>query len=287
MRRRAILDATLSPGRASKGAWTTQKYRAIAGVRTDARMARMQNRQLGNVGNLGDVIKHAALVELASLLVARSPSRVSFVDTHAFQLHAPLPDRARWEREVSTLESRHPAYAGYVAKERASLRRNGHYRCSSGLVIDALGPHRTCAVLGEANAASRAVLTSQLVAEGLTGVVIVDDASAVDRAAFAPGGGALLVHVDPFSLSPRSWAAFAPALEAITARSAATALVAYRYSRVARAPWPTAPERTIGPVAETRGGPHEVAAYASPTLAEAVRAVCASLGWDIETPTRG
>ncbi len=245
-------------------------------------MARTQNRQLGNVGNVGDIIKHAALVQLASLL-ARSPFLVSFVDTHTFQLHAPLPDRARWRRKVEMLEARHPTYASYASLERASLARTGQYRCSSGLVLDALGERRGCAVLGEANAASRAVLSSQLAAENLTNVLVVDDAAAVDRATAIPAGGALLVHVDPFSLSPETWAAFAPALDAITARSAATALVAYRYSRNARVPWPAAPTGTIGPVAETRSGPHEVAAYASPGLTDAVREVCASLGWDAGT----
>ncbi|MDB4945847.1 MAG: hypothetical protein JWP97_5381 [Labilithrix sp.] len=58
--------------------------------------------QLGNVGNIGDILKHAALVELAAWLT-RERTDVSFVDTHTFQLEAPLPDRARWEREVDAL----------------------------------------------------------------------------------------------------------------------------------------------------------------------------------------
>ncbi len=240
----------------------------------------MENRQLGNVGNRGDIIKHAALVQLASML-ARSPSLVAFVDTHTFQLHAPLAGRARWEREVDELAAVHAAYEPYAKLERASLARADHYRCSSGLVIDVLGDRRACAVLGEANARSRAVLSAQLAGERLANVLVVDDASAVDRAATVASGGALLVHVDPFSLSLETWAAFAPALDAITARSAATALVAYRYSRNARTSWPVAPAGTVGPVAETREGPHEVATYASPTLVDAVRDVCAALGWRI------
>ena len=124
-------------------------------------MPRTLNRQLGNVGNLGDIIKHAALVELAGLL-AGGRADVSFVDTHTFQLQAPLPDRARWDREVDALTALHPDYERYATLERAALGRNGTYRCSSGLVLDALRDRRACAVLGEANSASRAELSAQV-----------------------------------------------------------------------------------------------------------------------------
>jgi hypothetical protein len=227
-------------------------------------------------------LKHAALVELASLLARSSSvarSGVSFVDTHTFQLHAPVADRARWEKAADSLFAKHPAYDAYVIREREFITRTGEYRCSAGLCIDALGDRRACAVLAESNAASRAVIVSQIASEKLANVTLVDDAAEIDRAATVPANGALLVHVDPFSLSLETWATFAPALDAITARSAATALIAYRYSRNARTPWPAAPASTIGPIAEIRGGPHEVAAYASPALAEAVIAICASLGW--------
>ena len=246
-------------------------------------MARTENRQLGYVGNLGDIIKHAALVEL-SLLLARGRSKVSFVDTHAFQLHAPLPDRARWESDVDTLASRHSAYGTYAALEHASLALTGHYRCSSGLMLDVLGDRRASAVLGEANAASRAELTSQLAAEDVakrTNVLLAHDAAAVDRESTIPAGGALLVHVDPFALSLETWSTFAPALHSMAARSAETVMVLYRYSRNARTPWPDARADLVTLVAETRGGPHEVCALASPDIADSVRGVCGALGWTL------
>jgi hypothetical protein len=158
-------------------------------------------RQLGNVG---DILKHAALVELAAWL-ARERADVSFVDTHTFQLQAPLPDRARWEREVDALAARHPAYERYATLERSSLGRNGHYRRSSALVLDALGDRRACAILGEANAASRAELSAQIAADRFENVLVVEDAARVDDVARVPGGGTLLVHVDPFRLSSELW----------------------------------------------------------------------------------
>lgn len=241
-------------------------------------MARVINRQLGNVGNLGDVIKHAALIELASLL-ARAYERVSFVDTHTFQIQAPLADQARWERDVDALVGRHVAYARYAELERAALARANQYRCSSGLVLDTLGERRSCAVLGEANAASRAEIAAQIATEHLANVHVAEDATRVDDGMRVPTGGALLVHVDPFALSTAHWSEIAPALDAMCSRSAVAIVVVYRYSRSAAAPWPNAPTGTTGPVATTRGGPHEVAAYASAGIADAVREVCASLGW--------
>ena len=241
-------------------------------------MRALTNRQSRSVGNLGDILKHAALVELAALLASRG-ARVSHVDTHTFLLHAPPADRAKWTREVDELVARHPAYARYAERERAFLARTGHYRCSSGLVVDVLAERRGCAVLGEADARTRGELAAQVAGEPLEGVWVVDAAAAVDRPPRIPSGGAVLVHVDPFALSPADWASFAPALDAISERSTEAVFVVYRYSRSARTAWPPAPTGTLGPVAEIRGGPHEVAVYASAALAVAAADICGSLGW--------
>jgi hypothetical protein len=247
-------------------------------------MARVTNRQLGNVGNLGDILKHAALVELASLLSGER-ARVSYVDTHAFRLHAPLADREQWSRDVDARVAANPAYARYASMERVALATKGHYRCSAGIVIDVLGKQRGRTVLGEANAATRAELVEQIAAEGLDDVVVVDNAADVGEGntrargdAASHSAAAVLIHVDPFRLSTAQWSEFAGALDAIVARASDAALLVYRYSRAARAPWPDAPRGTTL-VAETRGGPHELAVYASPGIAGAVIDRCSLLGW--------
>jgi 23S rRNA A2030 N6-methylase RlmJ len=236
-----------------------------------------RNRQSGHVGNLGDIIKHAALVELASML-GEMASPVSFVDTNTFLLHAPLANAERFGRESQAHVDKHPVAARYLARERESLARTGHYRCSSGLVLDVLGDRRACAVLGEANGLTRAELKEELREEGHENVHVVDDASAIDRGAWVPEGSSLLVHVDPFALTPEVWAPMAPALDALSARSSAAVFVLYSYTRAARTVWPTPPTGTIF-IAENRGAPHEVAIYASCALREAVGGLCSSLGW--------
>ncbi len=212
------------------------------------------------------------------MLAARSSS-VSYVDTHGFLLQASLADPERWRREIEAHVERNPAYERYAARERASLAGTGHYRCSSGLVIDTLGDARGRAVLGEANAATRAELHGQIAEEHLSNVFVVDDAVSVDELARVPRGGALLVHVDPFSLTPALWATLVGSLDAMSERSTESVFVVYRYSRSARAPWPAAPAGTLGPIAEIRGGPHEIAVYASAGLTDGVCEICHALGF--------
>ncbi len=245
-------------------------------------MPRTSNRQSRSVGNLGDVLKHAALVELASVLLdAGEP--VHFIDTHAFLLRSPLADSARWEREVEALGSKSPAPPRYVELERASLARTGDYRCSAGLVMDVLGARRRATDLGELDGLTRASLREQVKEEELEHVDVADDAKAALRSAGerlkAASACSLLVHVDPFSLSAAAWATLAPGLDTVCERAVHAVLVVYRYTRSAPTPWPAAPRGVVGPVAHVRGGSHEVAVYASSSVSHEARARCASLGW--------
>jgi len=236
------------------------------------------NPQSRSVGNLGDILKHAALFELASLL-AELHAPVRYIETHTYLLDAPPADLGRWRREVDGLVSKNPANAGYVALEAAALARTGRYRCSAGLVMDVLRDRRVFATLGEADAKTRAELREQTALQQLANVVIVDDATAALRDGTSPHADSVLVHVDPFALSPELWARLAPGLDATCESAAAAVLVAYRYTRSGRSPWPAAPAATLGPVAQIRGGPHEVAVYASAGVADRVREICAALGW--------
>lgn len=231
------------------------------------------NPQTRNVGNLGDVLKHAALLELASLLASRGPA-VRYVETHTFLLHAPPADPERWRRDVHALAASRPTYARYAAPQEEALAGSGRQRCSSGLVIDALGERRGATTLAEAHAATRAELREQIAHERLSNVVVVDDAAAALDAQRGEEGGALLIHVDPFTLSPELWARLAPGLDDVCRRAADVAIVVYRYTRRAGDAWPDPPVGTAGPVTTMLRNPHEVAVYASSGLAELVRDAC-------------
>jgi hypothetical protein len=217
------------------------------------------------------------LVEIASMLAGLG-AKVGYVDTHAFLLHAPHSDVDHWQRDIAKLVEKYPAYARYRALARKFLSATKRYRCSSGLVVDALREQRSVAALGEANAITRAELIDQIASEQLNHVGVSNDAVDALRSA-GREGETLLIHIDPFSLSSDLWTHISQALDSACSRSLEIAVVVYRYSRTARSPWPPAPTRTTGPVAETRGGPHELAVYASSSISEAVRAICVSLGW--------
>lgn len=222
------------------------------------------------------MLKHGALVALATEL---GRAGLRFVDTHTFLLQAPLADQARWQDAVAARVASHPAYAPYVALERTSQLRSGLYRCSSGLMLDVLGG-RGEVVLGEANPETRAELRAQLADEGHVQASVHQDAvRALEHAARGEAASPLLVHVDPFALTRELWAQLAQPLDALTGTAPDVAMVLYRYTRNAPSPWPSAPRGMAGPVAEVRGGPHELSAYASPKLAEAVRGIVHALGW--------
>ncbi len=204
------------------------------------------------------------------------------MDTHTYLLRAPLADPARWRNEVDRKAREHPRYARYANLERASLANSGTYRCSAGLVSDALRDRRSHTTLGEANGATRAELREQVNSEGLADVLITDDCVAALHQARVSDGSALLIHIDPFSLSSALWERIAPALDTMCARSEPVILLVYRYTRSGRSPWPVAPTGTLGPFAQTRGGSHELAAYASAPVSRAASETCTALGWTLE-----
>ena len=97
------------------------------------------NRQDKNVGNYGDILKHAALVQLAHYL-ASCPRTLSYyyIDTHTYLHHAKLAN-LDWFKQISWLEHRYPQYVRYRNAEQSWLDR-GEYLCSVGLVTQ-LCPH--------------------------------------------------------------------------------------------------------------------------------------------------
>ncbi|MBK6520004.1 MAG: hypothetical protein IPG04_39205 [Polyangiaceae bacterium] len=222
-----------------------------------------RNRQHGHVGNLGDVTKHAALVELAAMLAERFAS-VSFVDTHTFLLHAPLANAELWRREADNRLAKQPAYARYFDLERAYLERTGEYRCSSGLVLDVLGEQLACAVLGEANGLTRAELKGQLAEGGTPGCTSSTGPRGRQEAHVPSAGGAARASSTPSRSRPGGPS---PALDALSARAAAAVFVLYSFTRAGRTAWPVPPIGTSF-VAEHRGAPHEVALFVSAAVEE-------------------
>lgn len=230
------------------------------------------NVQDGNVGNLGDVVKHAALVALAERLRARNAGLVRHVETHTFRLVAPLPDVARWRDRTAA-----PAFAAYAAREAPWVDR-GLYRCSAGLVADTLGaPVRL--LLAEAHAPTRALLADALAAEALPVDALVDDAAAL--ATVPPGPPApLLVHVDPFDHPRGYWPIVARLLETWRAPAHDAAVLAFAYDKAGPVTWPDPPPGTVA-LGRLDAAPYGLAAWATPAFADDARDALRSLGWNL------
>lgn len=231
------------------------------------------NVQDRNVGNRGDVVKHVALVALADLLRARNPGLVRHVETHTFRLHAPLPDAAAWRAHVAALDP--AATARYLALQARHVAE-GRYRCSAGLVADALGAPVSL-LLAEAHAPTREALAAALAEEGLPVEALVDDALVL--AAVPPGPPApLLVHVDPFDAPHRYWPTVERLLGTWRRPDQDAVVLAFGYDKHAPVAWPEPPADLVA-VGTLDARPYGLAAWASRGIASRVEAELARSGW--------
>lgn len=209
------------------------------------------NIQDNNVGNRGDVLKHVSLVALAKLLRLRNPGLVRHVETHAFRLTAPL---------VRAVD----APVGDYAELEKPWVAKGLYRCSAGLVADALGPPVKL-LLAEADPATRAVLAEQIAAEGLDVEALVEDAMLLAKV--PPGEPApLLIHVDPFDHPMRYWPLVQHLLRTWRRPDQDAVVVAFAYDREGSVAWPPPPGDLL-PIGRNEEYPYGVSAWASPAIA--------------------
>jgi hypothetical protein len=230
------------------------------------------NLQDANVGNRGDIVKHAALVALATLLRARNAGPVRHVETHTFRLTAPLPDPALWSSRVAELGLSDHAYAAIEAPWAAQ----GRYRCSAGLVADTLGAPLSL-LLAEAHAPTRALLQAALAEEGLPVDALVDDALAL--AALPPGAPApLLVHVDPFDHPAGYWPVVAALLDRWRLPAHDAVVLSFAYDKRGPIAWPPPPPG-LSALGRLDLAPYGLAAWASPGIAADARSALAALGW--------
>lgn len=234
------------------------------------------NVQFRNAGNLGDVLKHAALLHLADLLHSRGVGRpIHWLDTHTFLLHAPLSDVGRWHATVGQEVERNPGYGAYEAAEAPWVAR-GSYRCSTGLVASRIpGVHLH---LAESDPATRRLLEAQLQDEGRPAEHLLGDADAYLTAEPRSPTGAVLALVDPFGHPARFWGALDAALAAFRDPEADAIVLAFAYGMSPPA-WPRPPQGCVGPVAVVERLPYGLAVYASPSVAAQVRAGVLELGW--------
>lgn len=234
------------------------------------------NVQDRNVGNRGDVHKHAALVALVELLAGRTVGPVRHVETHCFRLDAPLPDPAR----VGGFAAELPPAADPWRRVEAPWLLRGRYRCSAGLALDVLGSRARLA-LAEAHGPTRAALAAALAAEGAPLDTLVDDAAALPGATLGdPRALPLSIHVDPFDHPVHHWGTVERLLRAWRRPDQGAVVLAFAYDRAGPITWPGPPGGLVA-LGEWAIAPYGLAAWATPGLAGEARGRLGALGWAV------
>lgn len=251
----------------------------------------MANKQLDNVGNLGDILKHGALVRLAKLMSTKAiKAPLLYFDTHAFQLNAPWRNELKWKQAVNQELAQHPYYKDYVRLEADRLDDDEGYRCSAGLVIDVIGdiPHRV--YLAEKDDEARRNLQDQVRSEPIRCDGIVDEASKL--ADIVPPGGddfeyektdvAVFALIDPFELEHSEWAELSKIISGFTVEDSYGVIQVFDFDTDAdKTQWPEPPENFYGPVATLDRGPYHNAVYATRTMVGQVQEALDLLGWEL------
>jgi len=236
------------------------------------------NPQYGNMGNLGDILKHGALVELAAMMSSPGALPVAYVETHAFVLRAPMANGDRWQQEVAVELNAWPGYQRYYECEAQEVGE-GHYRCSCGLALDFL-PSATL-YLAEADPPTRAILLEKLAAESITPACLLTEAESFAQLESSPEPRPLLMLVDPFDTPHAYWSAVSNLTRALCGLQEAGAIEAFAYDDQP-IDWPEPPPWFLGPVASIDRTPFHLAVYATVGSADQVRSILLRLGWRVE-----
>lgn len=249
------------------------------------------NKQLDNVGNLGDILKHGALVRLAKLMRTKAiKAPLLYFDTHAFLLNAPWTNELKWKQAVNQQLAERPYYKDYVRLEANRLDKDEPYRCSAGLVIDVINdvPHRI--YLAEKDEDTRNELQKQVRSEPIRCDRIVKSARKLAKID-PPGGGdynyektdvAVFALIDPFELDHDEWDDISGVVADFTLEDSYGVIQAFDFNTDSKPPkWPDAPKNFYGPVATLDKGPYHNAVYATRTMVEEVHKTLDLLGWTL------
>lgn len=234
------------------------------------------NLHQNNVGNQGDILKHAALKALAGLLADPRAGTLNYLDTHAYLLYGRLANRL-WRAETERLAVEHPGYRGYVEVEAPWVAR-GQYQCSAG-IVHGVAPHAQL-YLSESDATTRTILTHQIADAGMERVTLLSAAAQWCDAPPAARQGRLLALLDPFCLTEDDWRAGLCGLERLHRGGEDGLLEVFTYDKqVSEVDWPPPPEGWAGPLARVHRAPFHLAVYASGPIRRSAARSLQGLGW--------
>lgn len=235
------------------------------------------NLQDNNVGNLGDIIKHAALLELAKLIQSRNPTTaIHYVDTHAYKLIAGLSN-VLWREDVGVLLQEYSAYKSYYDLEK-SLAAQSKYMCSSAIVAEVMP--NVLLHLSEQDFATRQILKAQLKDYAIEPATLLSDARDWCSLQTTVERRPLLMLLDPFKLSNDYWQSALCAISKLHQLGSDGLLLVFTYDKDNyHVAWPLPPRLWKGPVATINNKPYFLAVYAKENIKADVQHRLAKLGW--------
>ena len=252
----------------------------------------MSDQQAENVGNLGDILKHGALVRLAGVAAQRAiRGPVTYIDTHAFRLESDWNSALKWKQAINMQLAKHPAYTDYVRREKDRLDEGEPYLCSAGLALEIISERSYHAILAETDEDNRRTLKTQARQLGYRTDYILEEAAELkeiepprgeDEDEDDPSGGSLLVLVDPFELDDAEWAEICTGLENFVEEESEAMILVFDFDADHETVnWPTPPEHFLGPVATIDEQPFHLAGYATEAMAGKMVEELSNLGWAI------
>jgi hypothetical protein len=238
------------------------------------------NKQTKNCGNLGDRLKHSALLQLLNLVSAKARKGVLYVDTHCFLIEAAPADPIEWLNTVAEESLRHPSFNMYVRAERPYFVECGRYRCSVGLAIDHLRGRPARWVLAESDPETRQKLEAQLAEEGVCPHALLSDACELAQVVPLTDCDVMFALVDPFVLDSGVWVDVSRGLGRLCEAVEVAIVEVFTFQKRSKPmEWPAAPAGLAGPVCTVSVGPYHLAVYASASMAHDACARCLELGW--------
>lgn len=188
----------------------------------------VKNLQDTNVGNLGDILKHAALVQLAKLFSEEVMcSDKYYLDSHSYLYQSRLATKD-WQELSQKLLHASSLYQDYIDIEMPFIKK-GEYLCSSGLVNKALPDAHL--LLCETNKATREWLLQQLADNKVSYYTVKEQMYKWVKGKKFRQLPNLLALIDPFELTDDLWQSANQCLRGMVSIGAPVIMLVFDYKK--------------------------------------------------------
>lgn len=228
------------------------------------------NIQDDNVGNLGDILKHVALVELAHLIKDRNPlDKINYLDTNTYKIKAELSRSHSIYNDLFQLKG--CSHSRYVNIEKHYVHYY-KYLCSAGLVSTIIPDARLH--LAEFDPYTFSILVEQLNEMQLTPELLLKDMhdfpSKIAEGKLYP----TLALVDPFALNDNDWKDIwqivCNSISKLHTADQDGIILVFKYEKADKVNWMQPPMNYSEEIIVLNHNPYHLAVYLTPDISNSV-----------------